>query len=108
VATVEPARPPAGSLGQRLEFGTSVSDLSSRLIHLPSNAVEREIDDGLRRACELLGIDLAVLGQWSSVAPAVNTREGALVDDGVTPLGSGARRHRRWLGSASRPRASLA
>ena len=33
--------------------------------------MDREIEDALRRVCEPLGIDLAVLWQWSSATPGV-------------------------------------
>ena len=61
----EPGRAPA--------FETLISDLSSRFINLPAGEVDREIEDALRRVCELLGIDLAVLWQWSAAAPDVIT-----------------------------------
>jgi PAS domain S-box-containing protein len=57
--------------GSRLEFETLISDLSSSFINLPPGEVDGEIQDALRRVCELLGIDLAVLWQWSTVAPEV-------------------------------------
>ena len=60
-------------LQTRLEFETLISDLSSRFINLPPGEVDREIEDALRRVCEFLGIDLAVLWQWSVVAPGVLT-----------------------------------
>ena len=33
--------------------------------------MDREIEDALRRVCEPLGIDLAVLWQWSGATPGV-------------------------------------
>ena len=54
-----------------LEFETLIAELSSRFIHLPPGEVDREIEDALRRVCEPLGIDLAVLWQWSGAAPSV-------------------------------------
>ncbi|MCX6362701.1 MAG: PAS domain-containing protein [Actinobacteria bacterium] len=57
--------------GSRLEFETLISDLSSSFINLPPGEVDGEIEDALRRVCELLGIDLAVLWQWSAVTPDV-------------------------------------
>ena len=69
-ATFE-AQPSSGQLESRLEFETLISDLSSRFIDLPSEEVDREIERALRRVCEPLGIDLAVLWQWSLVAPDV-------------------------------------
>jgi PAS domain S-box-containing protein len=63
----------AEPLENRLEFETLISDLSSRFINLPPGEVDREVDDALRRVCELLGIDLAVLWQTSGAAPGVLT-----------------------------------
>ncbi len=52
--------------GGRLEFETLLSDLSSRFVNLPTRDVDREIEGALRSVCELVGIDLAVLWQWSA------------------------------------------
>jgi len=60
-------------LETRLEFETLLSDLSSSFINLTPGEVDREIEDVLRRVCEFLGIDLAVLWQWSRAAPCVLT-----------------------------------
>ena len=57
--------------GSRLEFETLISGLSSRFINLPPGEVDSEIEGALHRVCELLGIDLAVLWQWSAVTPDV-------------------------------------
>jgi formate hydrogenlyase transcriptional activator len=59
----------AEGFGSLLEF-EKFSDLSSRFINLPPSEVDHEIEDALRRVCELLGIDLAVLWQWSGAAPS--------------------------------------
>jgi formate hydrogenlyase transcriptional activator len=61
-------RPPMEHLGSSLEFETLLADLSARFIHLPPGEVDREIEDALRRVCGLLGIDVAVLWQWSGSA----------------------------------------
>jgi len=53
----------------RIEFETLISDLSSRFVNLMPSEVDHEIEDALRRVCELLRIDLAVLWQWSRTAP---------------------------------------
>jgi formate hydrogenlyase transcriptional activator len=63
----------AQHLESLLEFETLISDLSSKFINLPPGEVDHEIEDALRRVCELLGIDLAVLWQWSDSAPGVVT-----------------------------------
>jgi formate hydrogenlyase transcriptional activator len=54
-----------------LEFEALIADLSSKFINLPPGEVDREIEDGLRRVCQPLGLDLAVLWQWSGVAPVI-------------------------------------
>jgi formate hydrogenlyase transcriptional activator len=55
----------------RLEFETLISDLSSRFINLPASEVDREIEVALRGVCELLGVDFAILWQWSAGAPGL-------------------------------------
>jgi formate hydrogenlyase transcriptional activator len=55
-------------VASRLEFEALIADLSSRFINLPPSEVDREIEDGLRRVCEPLGIDYARLWQWSGAA----------------------------------------
>ena len=62
---------PAEPVGGRLEFETLIADLSSRFINLPPDDVDREVDAALRRVCEPLGIDLAVLWEWTDSAPGV-------------------------------------
>jgi formate hydrogenlyase transcriptional activator len=54
-----------------LPFETLVAELSTRFINLPPEEVDHQIEDALRRVCELLDIDLAVLWQWSPEAPGV-------------------------------------
>ena len=67
----EHALPSAAPLETSLEFERLLSGLSSRFINLPPGEVDREIDDALRRVCELVGIDFAVLWQWSIDDPSV-------------------------------------
>jgi signal transduction histidine kinase len=67
--TVDEARPSAENLQQRLDFETLIADLLSRFTQLQAGAVDREIEDALRRVCEPLGVDLAILWQWSQAAP---------------------------------------
>ena len=52
-------------LDARVPFEMLLCELSSRFINLAPGDVDREIEDALRRVCEFLGIDLAVLWQWS-------------------------------------------
>jgi PAS domain S-box-containing protein len=60
---------PADRLENRLEFEMLLAELSSRFINLPPANVDSEIEDALRRVCELLGIDLAVLWQGLAARP---------------------------------------
>jgi PAS domain S-box-containing protein len=71
VAIVDETPRTAESEGSRLDFETLISDLSSRFINLPAGEVDSAIENALRGVCELLGIDLAVLWQWSTAAPDV-------------------------------------
>ncbi|MBK9062916.1 MAG: PAS domain-containing protein [Acidobacteria bacterium] len=65
----EQASSSAERLESRLEFEALLANLSSRFINLAPRDVDREIEDALSRVCELLGIDLAVLWQWSAATP---------------------------------------
>jgi hypothetical protein len=58
-------------LEARLRFETLLADLSSKFINLPANRLDTEIDDAQRRVCECLGVDAAVLWQWSEEAAGV-------------------------------------
>jgi PAS domain S-box-containing protein len=68
---IEHNRRSTDRLESRLEFETLISDLSSRFINLPSGDVDREIEGALRRICEFLRLELAVLWQWSLTEPAI-------------------------------------
>ena len=65
--------PAAEHLEQLLKFETLIAELSSRFINRLPDAVDGEINDALRRICELLGIDLAVLWQWKGADLALIT-----------------------------------
>jgi hypothetical protein len=58
-------------LEKRLRFETLIADLSSKFVNLPAGEVDREIMDAQRRICELLGLDVAGLWQWSNETPVV-------------------------------------
>jgi len=73
MSRVAPSQPSAEGLESLLNFETLIAELSSRFINLSPGEVDREIEDALRRVCELLGIDYAVLWQWSSATPGVIT-----------------------------------
>ena len=53
------------------EFETLLLELSAGFVNLPPGEVDREIEEALRRVCEHLEIDVAVLWQWSGEAPDV-------------------------------------
>ena len=54
---------------ERLRFETLLADLSTRFVSLPADQVDREIENAQRRVCDLLGMDLAALWQWSDEGP---------------------------------------
>jgi len=54
---------------ERLRVETLLADLSTRFVSLPADQVDREIENAQRRVCELLGMDLAALWQWSDEGP---------------------------------------
>src|SRR5512139_1708476 len=61
------------ALKERLQFETLLTDLSVQFVNLPVDQVEREIGDAQRRVCELLGLDLSALWQWSVETPGAVT-----------------------------------
>ena len=71
MSTIDEARPSAENLRQRLDFETLVSELSSGFINLSSGELDGEIEVALRRICEILGVELAILWQSSRSAPDV-------------------------------------
>ena len=68
--SAKPAVVPS-DLQERLRFEELLADLSSKFVNLPPAEVDYEIEDALRRVCEFVGIDFAVLWQWSSDDPDV-------------------------------------
>ena len=97
MSKVVQAPPSAEQLGSLLEFETLIAELSSRFIHLPPGEVDREIEDALRRVCEPLGIDLAVLWQWSAAAPGVITPTQAYcAQEGLRPSEPMREEHYLW------------
>ena len=84
---IDNAQPAAQNHQQRLAFETLISDLSSRFINLRPGEFDREIEDALRRICESLGIDLAVLWQWSDLDPNVATATHVFAREGTPSLG---------------------
>jgi len=68
--SAKPAVAPS-DLQERLRFEELLADLSSKFVNLPPAEVDQEIEDALRRVCELVGIDFSVLWQWSANDPGV-------------------------------------
>jgi len=60
-----PLRTTADALEERLRFETMLSDLSARFINLPADQVDSEIEAGLRRLVESVGLDRSTLFQLS-------------------------------------------
>jgi formate hydrogenlyase transcriptional activator len=58
-------------LEEHVRFEELLIELSSRFVHVGPDAVDREIENALRRVCEHLGIDVAVLWQWSADIPGL-------------------------------------
>jgi PAS domain S-box-containing protein len=56
-------------LEARLRFETLIADLSSRFVNLPAGEVDREIMEAERRICEVLGLDISAIWQWSAGPP---------------------------------------
>ncbi len=62
-------QPSRRGLDALLEFETLISDLSSRFVNLRAGEVDCEIQGALRRVSAFLGVDFAVIWQWSSAVP---------------------------------------
>jgi len=99
MSTVNEAQSSAAHIENRLQFETLISDVSSRF-HQPARRRSGPGDRGRAAPClRALGVDLAVLWQWSLVSPAVVSpthvycaaTNGALRADapGAGPLESG-------------------
>ena len=58
--------PLAGETHRRLEFETLLTELSSRFVNVPAGEVDSQIEGGLRRIVELLGIDRCGFGEVSA------------------------------------------
>jgi PAS domain S-box-containing protein len=77
----------AENLRQRLNFESLVSDISSKFIDLRPGEVDGEIEDALRRVSGPLGIDMAMLWQWSDLTPGVATATHVYTRQGVPAPG---------------------
>jgi PAS domain S-box-containing protein len=62
---------PAQGSDEQVGFEELLLRLSTNFINLGPGEVDREVEDALRRVCEALDIDSAVLWQWSVARPDV-------------------------------------
>ena len=58
--------PLAANVEERVRFESLLSELSSKFVNLAANEVDSQIEAGLRRIVELLGIDRSGLGEVSA------------------------------------------
>ena len=87
MSTIDEPRVSAENLQQRLDFESLVSDISSKFINLRPGEVDGAIEDALRRVCEPLGIDMAMLWQWSDLTPGIATATHVYTRQGVPAPG---------------------
>ena len=71
------------SLESRLRFESLLSELSARFVNVRPDQIDSTIADAQRRVCELLGLDIAALWQWSRVAPGVITATHVYAREGL-------------------------
>ncbi|MCU0252407.1 MAG: hypothetical protein MUE61_19620, partial [Vicinamibacterales bacterium] len=62
---------PAGGADEPGSFEDLLVGLSTRFVNLGPGEADPEIEDALGRVCRVLGIDNAVVWQWSASAPDV-------------------------------------
>ena len=87
MSTIDKYRPAADDRQKALEFEMLISELSTKFVKLSAGAINQEIDDALRRICEHLSIDLAVLWQWAHTAPDVIASTHVYAREGSRPSG---------------------
>jgi formate hydrogenlyase transcriptional activator len=68
-AMIPEAASPRQTFEEHAPFEALLVELSTRFINLDPKDVDREIEDALRRVCGWLGIDYAVLWQWTAAVP---------------------------------------
>ena len=86
------------NLQERLRFEELLADLSSRFVNLPPAEVDREIEDALQLVCEHVGIDFAVLWQWSAEETGViRPTHFYPSQDGLQPAEPLRQEHYPWV-----------
>ncbi len=86
--------------GGHLEFETLLFELSTKFISVPSEELDRAIEDVQRRLCELLQVDLSALWEETPAAPGdlVLTHFYASQEDLLPPMrGMSAAEYFPWL-----------
>jgi len=58
-------------LNERLRFEMLLSEISTRFVNLPVDQIDGVIEETLGRVCEILGVDLSGLWQFSNEYPSV-------------------------------------
>jgi PAS domain S-box-containing protein len=76
---------------------TLIADISSRFVNLPPGEVDGQILDAERLICEFLGLDRAVLWQWSKEAPPVLTPTHVYTKEGQQGPGQRRQEHYPWF-----------
>ncbi len=72
-------------LRDTVDFEALIANLSSRFVDLAPEELDREIEGALRRVCEPLGIDLAVLWQWSDASSIIVPTHAWCAQEGLRP-----------------------
>jgi hypothetical protein len=54
------------NMEERIRFDVLLSEISANFINMPSDQLDKEIEDAQRRVCECLKLDLSALWQWNA------------------------------------------
>src|SRR5687768_13850187 len=66
-------------LDERVRFEALLTDLSAAFVKLPADAVDGQIEDGLRRIVEFLGVDRSSFGELSEDRRAIRVTHSYVV-----------------------------
>ena len=61
----------AEETSEQLPFETLLAELWAKLINLPGEEIDRQIEDAQRQVCESLGLELSSLWQWRPDNPSL-------------------------------------
>lgn len=65
--------PLRAELEEQLRFEALLADLSAKFINVPSDEIDRQIEDAQRLVCEAFGLDVSSLWQWQPDNPVMHT-----------------------------------